>query len=64
MDLFWTIAGDFWLICSAVVALLIIWDHAGGAPALPVRYELVMVALGPVTLLFAWIFSREDADGE
>lgn len=58
----WAIAGGVWLLCSFIVTVLLIWDHIRRAPALPLRYELAMVAAGPFTLIFAFLLSREADD--
>ena len=59
MSLPWAIAGGVWLACSAVVALLVLWDRIRDEPGLPLTYELVMVACGPITLVAAYLLSRE-----
>lgn len=56
----WVIVGGAWLLCSAIVAVLNLWEWIQGNPRLPLRYELVMVALGPITIAYAVIYGRED----
>jgi hypothetical protein len=58
----WAVAGGVWLACSAIVAGLVFWDRVRDEPSLPLTYELVMVACGPITLIAALVLGREPKD--
>jgi hypothetical protein len=51
-----------WLVCSVIVLAILVLDRRAGAPGLGWVANLLMAALGPLTLGYAAFLAVTDPD--